>query len=186
MIWCKLLFTVYIQMIIYYFTQKQESYGRYYITAIYLQWHFFVVSAHSEILGVMTLICDFAACVHSHLSYVRLFVTLWTAACQASLSMGFSRQEYWSGLPCPPPGDLPDPGIEPEFPMSPALAGGFSTTSATQEAQNFKTWHSAFLPHACPSEKWYNTLTAVLHRFGGLHFFQDFCSVPIFGQVTAF
>ena len=45
-------------------------------------------------------------------------VTLWTAARQAPLSMGFSRQEYWSGLPCPPPGDLPSPGIEP---MSPAL-----------------------------------------------------------------
>ena len=46
--------------------------------------------------------------------------TLWTVACQAPLSMEFSRQEYWSGLPCPPPGDLPDPGIEPVFP---SLAG---------------------------------------------------------------
>ena len=46
-------------------------------------------------------------------SCVQLFGTLWTVAHQASLSMGFSRQEYWSGLPCPPPGDLPDPGIEP-------------------------------------------------------------------------
>ena len=45
--------------------------------------------------------------------------------------MGFSRQEYWSGLPCPPPGDLPDPGIEPASLTSSALAGGFSTTSAT-------------------------------------------------------
>ena len=43
-------------------------------------------------------------------------MTLWTVACQAPLSMGFSRQEYSSGLPCPPPGDLPDPGIELEFP----------------------------------------------------------------------
>ena len=49
---------------------------------------------------------------------VQLFATLGTVVCQVSLSMGFSRQEYWSGLPCPPPGDLPDPGIEP---MSPAL-----------------------------------------------------------------
>ena len=49
----------------------------------------------------------------------------WTVAHQASLSMGLSRQEYWSGLPFPPPGDLPDPGIEP---MSPALAGRFFTT----------------------------------------------------------
>ena len=48
-------------------------------------------------------------------------VTPWTAAHQASLSMGFSQQEDWSGLPCPPPGDLPDPGIEPTFPEPPAL-----------------------------------------------------------------
>ena len=58
----------------------------------------------------------------------------WTAACQAPLSMGFSRQEYWSGLPCPPPGYLPDPGIKPASLMSPALAGEFFTTSATWEA----------------------------------------------------
>ena len=49
--------------------------------------------------------------------------------------MGFSRQEYWSGLPCPPPGDLPYPGIEPMSPTSPVLAGGFFTTNATWEAQ---------------------------------------------------
>ena len=54
--------------------------------------------------------------------------------CQAPLSMGFSGQEYWSGLLCPPPGDLPNPGIEPLSLMSPALAGGFFTTSATWEA----------------------------------------------------
>ena len=47
---------------------------------------------------------------------VRLIVTLWTVAHQAPLSVGFSRQEYWSGLPCPPPGDLPDAGIEPRSP----------------------------------------------------------------------
>ena len=50
------------------------------------------------------------------LSHVRLFATLWTVAYQASPSMGFSRQEYWSGLPFPSPGDLPDPGIEPRSP----------------------------------------------------------------------
>ena len=55
-------------------------------------------------------------------------VTPWTAAHQAPLSMGFFRQDYWSGLPCPIPGDLPDPGIEPMSPMSPPLAGGFFTT----------------------------------------------------------
>ena len=53
------------------------------------------------------------ACLLSHLSCVLLFVTPWTVAHQAPLSMGFSRQEYWSGLPCPPPEDPPDPGIKP-------------------------------------------------------------------------
>ena len=70
----------------------------------------------------------------SGFSRVRLFVTLWTVACQASLSMGFSRQEYWSGLPCPPPGYLPNPGIKPISFTSPALVGGFFTTSTTWEA----------------------------------------------------
>ena len=68
------------------------------------------------------------ACVLSCFSHVSLFATLWTVARQASPSMGFSRQEFWSGLPCPPRGDLPNPGIEL---MSPALSGGFFTTSAT-------------------------------------------------------
>ena len=58
-------------------------------------------------------------------------MTPWTVAHQAVLSMKFSRQEYWSGLPVPPPGYLPDSGIEPTSLVSPALAGGFLTTSAT-------------------------------------------------------
>ena len=66
--------------------------------------------------------------VLSHFSHVWLFVTPWTVTCQASLSMGFSRQEYWSGLPFPSPRDLPNPGIEPVCLMSPALAGRFFTT----------------------------------------------------------
>ena len=72
--------------------------------------------------------------VLSQFSCVRLFVTPWTAACQAPLSMGFSRQEYWSGLLCPPPGDLPKPGIKPASLMSPALAGGFFITCVTWDA----------------------------------------------------
>ena len=56
------------------------------------------------------------------LSCVRFFASPWTVACQSPLSMEFSRREYWSGLPFLPPGDLPDPGIEP---LSPALAGRF-------------------------------------------------------------
>ena len=62
------------------------------------------------------------------LSYIRLCATPWTVAHQAPLSMEFSRQEYWSGLPCPPPRDLPNSGIEPMSLASPALAGGFLTT----------------------------------------------------------
>ena len=61
------------------------------------------------------------------LSHVQLFETPWTVAHQASLPMGFSRQDYWSGLPCSPLGDPPDSGIEPMFPMSPALAGRLFT-----------------------------------------------------------
>ena len=56
------------------------------------------------------------ACMLSCFSYVQLFATLWTIARQAPLSLGFSTQEYWTGLPCPPPGDLPNPGIEPRSP----------------------------------------------------------------------
>ena len=63
----------------------------------------------------------------SHFSCVQLFATLWTVARQAPLSMGFSRQEYWNGLP----GDLPGPGMELVSLMSLALEGGFFTTSAT-------------------------------------------------------
>ena len=71
----------------------------------------------------------------SRFSHVQLFATLWTAARQAPLSLEFSRQEYWHGLLCPLPVDLPDPGIEPESLRSPALAGGFFITSATWEAR---------------------------------------------------
>ena len=60
-------------------------------------------------------------------------------ACQALLSKEFSWQEYWSGLLCPPPGDLPNPGIEPESLMSPTLAGGFFTTNSTWDTLNNTT-----------------------------------------------
>ena len=73
--------------------------------------------------------------VLSRFHHVRLFATPWTIEHQAPLSMGFPRQEYWSGLPLPSPGDLPDPGIEPMSLASPALAGGFFTTSPTWEAR---------------------------------------------------
>ena len=70
----------------------------------------------------------------SHFSCVS--VILWIVAPQATLSMGFSRQEYWNRLPCPPPEDLLDPGIEPISFLSAAVASGFFTTSATWEAPN--------------------------------------------------
>ena len=66
-------------------------------------------------------------------SHVQLFATLWAVAYQAPLSMGFSRQEYWGGLSCPLPRDLPSPGIEPMSLIPPALAGMFFTNSATLE-----------------------------------------------------
>ena len=68
----------------------------------------------------------------SHFSHIWLFATLWTIACQAPLSMEFSRHEYWCGLPCPLPGDLPYSGIKPMSLTSPALEGRFLTTSATR------------------------------------------------------
>ena len=81
-----------------------------------------------------------SVCVLTHFSHVQLFATPWTVARQAPLSMGFSRREYWSGLPFPPPGDRPDPGIETVSLTSPTLAGGFFTTSATcngrEESEN--------------------------------------------------
>ena len=75
------------------------------------------------------------ACVLSRFSPVQLCATLWTGACQAPLSLGFSRQEYWSGLPCPPPGNLPALGIKPASLMSLALAGRLFCTSATWDAR---------------------------------------------------
>ena len=84
------------------------------------------------------------ACVLSHFSCVQLFVTLRTVACQAPLSMGFSKQEYWSGLPFCPPGDLSGPGIELSSLRSSDLAGRFFTTGATWEAH---TCVYVFLSH---------------------------------------
>ena len=91
----------------------------------------------------------FTLCVH-----VWLFVTSWTVAHQAPLSMEFSRQEYWSGLPFLSPGDLPSPGIEPPSLASPALASRFFTTSAISSKFNltspchipYSSWSIRFKP----------------------------------------
>ena len=71
------------------------------------------------------------------LSCVQLFAILWTVAYQAPLSMGFSRQEHWSGLPFPPPEDLSDPRIEPTFPVFLSLAGRFFTTEPPWKHNRF-------------------------------------------------
>ena len=84
-------------------------------------------------------------------SHVQLCATLWTVAYQAPLSMGFSRQEYWSGLPFPLPGDLPNPGIEPMSLMSPSLIDGFFTTSATWEAQLLYSVQFSSVAQSCPT-----------------------------------
>ena len=67
-------------------------------------------------------------CMLNHFSHIWLVANSWTVGHQAPLSMGFFRQKYWCGLPFFHPGDLPDPGIEPVHPMSPALSGRFFTT----------------------------------------------------------
>ena len=73
------------------------------------------------------------------LSYIQLFATPWTVACQAPRSMGFSRQKYWSGLLFPSPGDLPNPGIVPVFPQASALAGRFFTTEPPGKPQYYNS-----------------------------------------------
>ena len=98
-----------------------------------LHWQADSLSPSSQRSHIYVCVCE---CVRvlSSFSRVWLFVTIWPVAHQGPLSMGFSRQEYWNGLLCPPSGDLPDPGIEPTSFTSPTLAGGFFTTSATWEA----------------------------------------------------
>ena len=106
------------------------------------------IAVNSSILSFLWLI--FHSCVYiytyihtyihthmympSHFSHAGLFENPWAIGCQAPLSMESCRQEYCSGLPCPSPEDLLDPGVEPESLMSPALAALFFTTSATWEA----------------------------------------------------
>ena len=82
----------------------------------------------------------------SRFSHAWLFATLWTITHQAPWPMVFSKQEYWSGVWCPPPGDLPNPGIEPACLMTPALAGRFFTTSDTWETPwSYINWQQFLL-----------------------------------------
>ena len=120
-------------------------------------------------------------CALSHFSHVWLFVTLWTVAWQTPLSTGFSRQEYWSGLPCSLPGDLPHPRIKPESLISPVLARGplppvppgkplfsissvqFSRSVVSNSLRPHESQHSRppcrsptprVYPNSCPSSWW--------------------------------
>ena len=89
---------------------------------------------NSSLILLMRLVC-----VLSHFSCVQLCVTPWTIACQAPpLSLGFSRQEYWSGLPSPPAGYLLDPGIEPTSSLSPALQAESLLLSGPEKISNAK------------------------------------------------
>ena len=99
-------------------------------------------------------------CVLSRFGRVWLLATPWTVACQAPLSMGFSRQEYWSWLPFPLPGDLPDPGVKPMSFSPPALGGGFFITSTTGEAPICE-----YTLTNCPSENCINLCECMLSCF---------------------
>ena len=90
-------------------------------------------------------------CMLSPFSHIQLFVTRWTVACQAPMSMGFFWQEYWSGLPCPPPGDLPNPGIKPMSLISPVLADRFCITSLIWEAPPIHKPKNTCFCLYCPS-----------------------------------
>ena len=80
----------------------------------------------------------------SVLSHVQHCVIQWTVACQAPLSMGFSKQEYWSRFPFPTPGDLPNPGIKPMSLVSPALAGGFFNIVPLSFLYHWSPWHHTY------------------------------------------
>ena len=97
------------------------------------------------------------------LSYVWLSAILGTIVCQAPLSMGFLRQEYWSGLPFLPPGHLPDPGIKPTSLVSPALAGRFFISWTTREAlkRPYSSWND--VAPAWVSKLWLPFPTYSLH-----------------------
>ena len=105
------------------------------VTKIYYGYHFTVYKSNHYAVHLYLLQCYMSImCVCAQLlSCVQIHAAPWTAACQAPLSMEFPRQEYWSGLPFPPPGDLPDSGVEPMSLVSSVLAGGFFTISTTWE-----------------------------------------------------
>ena len=90
------------------------------------------------------------ACVPSHFSHVQLFVSLWPVAHQAPLFLGIPRQEHWSGLPCPPPGDLPNPGIEPR---PPALQADYLPAEPPRKPKNTRVGSLSFLQGIFPTRE---------------------------------
>ena len=112
-------------------------------------------SLHPRITTIFVLTWCVSVCLRvcmrsqSHSNCIQLFATPCAVARQAALSVEVSRQEYWSGLPCPPPGDLPEPGIEPASLTSPASAGRFFTTIATWEAPIRPITYKLLLYHIC-------------------------------------
>ena len=120
----------------------------------------------------------------SHFSHVQPFVIPWTRACQASLSMVFPSQEYWSGLPFPPPGDLPDPGIQL---TSLAMTGGFFTTEPPGSialiyiclscSRYFCQWSVLNLP---------SFITFLMAQNNHLMFFQKYKKLPLHPVVSHF
>ena len=112
---------------------SQTKWTTKYTACISFKWENFLLVFFRTIIRILTM------CMLSCFSRVQLFAVPWSVTHQAPLSMGFSRQEYWHGLPCPSPGALPNPGIEPKSHISPELAGGFFATSTTWEAQILTT-----------------------------------------------
>ena len=98
--------------------------------------------------------CAAAAMMLNHFSHVWLFGTPWIVAYQAPLCIGFSKQEYWSGLPCPPPGDLPNSKTELLSPVSPALAGGFFTSEPPGPVQIKSFWVHSNTVYMCVPHRW--------------------------------
>ena len=130
--------------------------------------------------GAIPPLQGFIACVLSHFSRVCLFATLWTVACQAPLSM-VSRQKYWSGLPCPSPGNLPNPGIKPTSLLSPALASRFFTTSTTWDSPSLSP---RVCSNLCPLSQWcYLTISSSATGFSFAY--KSFPSVRVFSNESA-
>ena len=113
----------------YYNSQRPGTQGtvQFYIPNVTLKAYNQMILVQQEVNNQLQLL------LLKHFTHVRLFATPWTVAHQAPLSMGFSRQGCWNGLPCPSPGDLTNPVTEPMCLTSPALTGRFFTTSATWE-----------------------------------------------------